>query len=48
MTESGVRRYCEVSEGLMGGQAGKSQLRAKNQSQEAENYGMILDFEEQI
>lgn len=48
MMEYGVGRYCEVSEGLMGGQAGKSQLRARNRSQETGNYGKILDFEEQI
>lgn len=47
MDLSGIGRYCEVSERLMGDQARKSQGRARNKSQEAGNYGNILNFEEQ-
>lgn len=36
-----------MSERLMGDQARKSQGRARNKSQEAGNYGNILNFEEQ-
>lgn len=35
-----------VSEGLGGNQTGRSQVRARNQSEEAGNYGKNLNFEE--
>lgn len=35
-----------MSEGLGGNQTGRSQVRARNQSEEAGNYGKNLNFEE--
>lgn len=34
-----------MSEGLVGNQSEKRQVRARSQSQEAGNYGKLLDFE---
>lgn len=48
MMECGVWRYCEVREGLVGDEARKCQVRARNWSQEAGNCGKILDIKELI